>query len=193
MAIAAPPRLSLHSKRLLLAPGELTDALEVYELLLSNYAYFSYWNPVVDQSSLNAAYALQLIESEQLAWERGESLRFWIRLAPAPSTMIGWVKIDALTGGAFCSGRVSYAIAQAHHRQGYMQEALAVAKRWVFAPQVNLHRLQASVLPENLASLTVLRRCSFDDIGLARDYLWVRGAWRDHLITQCINADWRHG
>jgi ribosomal-protein-alanine N-acetyltransferase len=103
------------------------------------------------------------------------------------------VKIDALTGGAFYSGRVGYAIAQAHHRQGYMQEALAAAKRWVFASQVNLHRLQASVLPENLASLRVLRRCGFEDIGLARDYLWVRGAWRDHLITQCINADWRHG
>lgn len=193
MPIVAPRRLSLHSDRLLLAPGELTDAIEIYELMLSNHAYFSYWNPVIDRSSLSAEYVLQLIESERLAWERGESLRFWIRLRQAPSTLIGWVKIDALTGGAFHSGRVGYAIAQAHHRRGYMKEALAAAKRWVFAPQVNLHRLQASVLPENLASLSVLRGCGFEDIGLASAYLWVRGAWRDHFITQCINTDWRHG
>jgi RimJ/RimL family protein N-acetyltransferase len=121
MPIVAPRRLSLHSERLLLAPGELTDAIEIYELMLSNHAYFSYWNPVIDRSSLSAEYVLQLIESERLAWERGESLRFWIRLRQAPSTLIGWVKIDALTGGAFHSGRVGYAIAQAHHRQGYME------------------------------------------------------------------------
>jgi ribosomal-protein-alanine N-acetyltransferase len=48
------------------------------------------------------------------------------------------------------------------------------------------------VLPENKASLAVLRHCGFEDIGLAAAYLWVRGAWRDHLITQCINKDWRH-
>ncbi|NDI21614.1 MAG: N-acetyltransferase [Betaproteobacteria bacterium] len=121
------------------------------------------------------------------------SLRYWIRLRHAPSSLIGWVKIDALTAGAFHSGRVGYAIAEAHHRRGYMQEALAAVKRWLFAPRVNLHRLQASVLPENLASLRVLRHCDFEDIGLARSYLWVRGAWRDHVITQCINSAWRDG
>ena len=193
MPISPPPRVSLHSERLVLAPGESIDALEIYELWVTNHAYFSDWNPVVAHRLLSAEYVLQVIDSERQSWARGEALRFWIRLRPAPSTLIGWVKIDALTAGAFHSGRVSYAIAKAHHRRGYMQEALSTAKRWLFASKVNLHRLQASVLPENLASLQVLRHCGFEDIGLARDYLWVRGAWRDHLITQCVNPDWRHG
>jgi len=192
MPIEAPSRVSLHSDRLVLIPGEPTDALEIYELMATNHAYFGYWNPVVDHSLLSAEYALQLLDSERQAWARGEGLRFWIRLRLAPSTLIGWVKIDALTAGAFHSGRVGYSIAKAHHRRGYMQEALRTVKRWLFASQVNLHRLQASVLPENLASLRVLRHCGFEDIGLARDYLWVRGAWRDHLITQCVNPNWRH-
>jgi len=192
MPIKAPAPLSLHSDRLVLTPGQACDAIEIYELMLSNHAYFSYWNPVIDRAQLSAEYVLQLIESEGLAWTRGESLRFWIRLREAPSKLIGWVKIDALTAGAFYSGRVGYAIAESHHRKGYMQEALAAAKRWLFTSSINLHRLQASVLPENKASLAVLRHCGFEDIGLAASYLWVRGAWRDHLITQCINKDWRH-
>ncbi|NCZ47744.1 MAG: N-acetyltransferase, partial [Betaproteobacteria bacterium] len=193
MPIARPARLSLHTERLILAPGDASDAIEIYELMLSNHAYFSFWNPVVERSLLSANYALQLVESERQAWDQGEGLRYWIRLRHAPSSLIGWVKIDALTAGAFHSGRVGYAIAEAHHRRGYMQEALAAVKRWLFAPRVNLHRLQASVLPENLASLRVLRHCDFEDIGLARSYLWVRGAWRDHVITQCINSAWRDG
>jgi ribosomal-protein-alanine N-acetyltransferase len=72
-----------------------------------------------------------------------------------------------------------------------MREALAATLRFVFGQEVNLHRLQASVLPENSASLRVLRASGFEDIGMARNYLRVGGKWRDHLLTQCINPDWR--
>ncbi|NCZ59391.1 MAG: hypothetical protein EBX71_04480, partial [Betaproteobacteria bacterium] len=85
MPIARPARLSLHTERLILAPGDASDAIEIYELMLSNHAYFSFWNPVVERSLLSANYALQLVESERQAWDQGEGLRYWIRLRHAPS------------------------------------------------------------------------------------------------------------
>ena len=66
MPIKAPAPLSLHSDRLVLTPGQACDAIEIYELMLSNHAYFGYWNPVIDRAQLSAEYVLQLIESEGL-------------------------------------------------------------------------------------------------------------------------------
>ena len=46
---------------------------------------------------------------------------------------------------------------------------------------VGLHRLEATVRPENAPSLRVLAKLGFREEGLFRRYLDVDGAWRDHL------------
>jgi ribosomal-protein-alanine N-acetyltransferase len=52
---------------------------------------------------------------------------------------------------------------------------------------VNLHRIQAAYRPENGRSAAVLERLGFRHEGLARDYLFIAGAWRDHCITALTN------
>ena len=44
-----------------------------------------------------------------------------------------------------------------------------------------LHRLEATVRPENAASLRVLEKLGFRQEGVLKRYLDVDGAWRDHL------------
>jgi ribosomal-protein-alanine N-acetyltransferase len=46
---------------------------------------------------------------------------------------------------------------------------------------VGLHRIEATVRPENTASRRVLEKLGFREEGLFRRYLNVDGAWRDHL------------
>ena len=58
--------------------------------------------------------------------------------------------------------------------------AVALAADHCFGP-VGLHRLEATVRPENVASLRVLAKLGFRQEGLFRRYLDVDGAWRDHL------------
>ena len=41
--------------------------------------------------------------------------------------------------------------------------------------------------PENRRSLAVLARSGFTDEGLARDYLYIAGAWRDHRLLALTN------
>jgi ribosomal-protein-alanine N-acetyltransferase len=45
-----------------------------------------------------------------------------------------------------------------------------------------LHRLEATVRPENAASRAVLAKAGFREEGLLKRYLEVDGAWRDHLL-----------
>jgi ribosomal-protein-alanine N-acetyltransferase len=68
-----------------------------------------------------------------------------------------------------------------------MHEALGAVIAEVFSPRFNLHRLQAAYQPNNVRSGAVLERLGFEHEGLARDYLFINGAWRDHCITALRN------
>jgi ribosomal-protein-alanine N-acetyltransferase len=46
-----------------------------------------------------------------------------------------------------------------------------------------LHRVEATVRPENAASRAVLAKVGFREEGLLKRYLEVDGAWRDHLLV----------
>jgi ribosomal-protein-alanine N-acetyltransferase len=45
----------------------------------------------------------------------------------------------------------------------------------------------ANYRPENPRSSTPARRLGFAPEGLARDYLFIDGAWRDHVLTALVN------
>ena len=60
-----------------------------------------------------------------------------------------------------------------------------------FGP-VRLHRLEATVRPENAASRAVLAKAGFREEGLLKRYLEVDGAWRDHLLVG-ITVEEIHG
>ena len=59
--------------------------------------------------------------------------------------------------------------------------AVALAVAHLFGP-VGLHRVEATIAPENLASRAVVGHLGFRQEGLLRRYLDINGAWRDHLL-----------
>ena len=85
---------------------------------------------------------------------------------------------------------LAYAIDTAHEGRGLMAEALEAALADAFSPRVNLHRVQANVRPENSRSLALLARLKFEREGLAREYLFIDGAWRDHVMNARRNPHW---
>ena len=52
-----------------------------------------------------------------------------------------------------------------------------------------LHRVEAGTLVDNAASQVVLRRCGFEPYGTAAQYLFIAGAWQDHLLFQRVLHD----
>lgn len=65
--------------------------------------------------------------------------------------------------------------------EGGATGALALGLDHCFGP-VMLHRVEATVRPENAASRAVLAKVGFREEGLLRRYLEVDRAWRDHLL-----------
>jgi len=92
--------------------------------------------------------------------------------------------------GVAHSANLGYALCHGCEGRGWMHEALHAGIEQVFSPAVGLHRIQAAYRPENHRSAAVLMRLGFEREGLARDYLYIAGAWRDHVITALRNPLW---
>jgi len=78
------------------------------------------------------------------------------------------------------SGQVGYWIDEKVAGRGVIPTALAMAVDHCFFV-VGLHRIEASIRPENHASRRVVEKLGFHEEGLRRRYLHIDGAWRDHL------------
>ena len=65
--------------------------------------------------------------------------------------------------------------------------------RYAFG-DLRLHRVQASIQPENERSIALVRGAGFRPEGLALRYLKIGGRWRDHeqwAITSEDRREWR--
>lgn len=94
----------------------------------------------------------------------------------------GQLTIGNVTHGALRSAWIGYWVASAFGGAGVATAALALGVDHCFGP-VLLHRVEATVRPENAASRAVLAKVGFREEGLLRRYLDVDGAWRDHLLV----------
>ncbi len=94
----------------------------------------------------------------------------------------GQLTIGNVVRGALRSAWVGYWVSTALTGRGVATAAVALAVDHSFGP-MGLHRVDATVRPENGASRAVLARVGFREEGLLRRYLDVDGDWRDHLLV----------
>lgn len=192
--------LQLHTPRLLLQAPDATpgspQVAAVGDFYRRNAAHFAPWDPPLPPDHAAPERIAQALADGAEAFATGRSLRWWLQRADAPGRVVGQVHLSGLVRGCFQSCNLGYALDAACQGQGLMHEALRAVVDEAFSPRLNLHRIQAGVRPENRRSLGVLARLGFDDIGLARSYLFIDGAWRDHRLFALTNpsfvqpADW---
>ncbi|EOM77621.1 ribosomal-protein-alanine N-acetyltransferase [Rhodococcus rhodnii LMG 5362] len=94
----------------------------------------------------------------------------------------GQLTIGNIVRGALRSAWIGYWVDSEVTGLGVATAALALGVDHGFGP-VGLHRIEATVRPENIASRTVLRNVGFREEGVLQRYLDVDGAWRDHLLV----------
>ena len=100
--------------------------------------------------------------------------------------LAGQLTIGNVVRGAFNSAYAGYWVDSHVAGNGVMPTALALAVDHCFS-SVGLHRLEANVRPENVASRRVVEKLGFRQEGLHQRYLAIDGAYRDHIgyaVTQ---------
>lgn len=91
----------------------------------------------------------------------------------------GQVTIGNIVRSSLQSGWIGYWIASASSGGGAVTAAVALAVDHAFSVG-GLHRLEATVRPDNAASLRVLSKLDFRREGLLERYLLVEDSWHDH-------------
>jgi [ribosomal protein S5]-alanine N-acetyltransferase len=157
----------------------------VLKLMQNNKPHFEPWNPPVPADFYTLAYWQKRAEIAQEEVKAGTAQRWVIEREP-DNQVIGTINLTQITRGPFHSAMLGYQIAKAYEGQGLMFEALTLAIQHAFET-LKLHRLQAAYVTNNERSARVLKRLGFETIGIAKAYLFINGAWQDHVMTQRVN------
>ncbi|MEM6324978.1 MAG: GNAT family protein, partial [Pseudomonadota bacterium] len=90
------------------------------------------------------------------------------------NALIGAITLDNIRRGPAQSGTLGYWIGASFARKGYMKEAIEAVVHHGFT-ELDLSRIEAACLPENLASRGVLEKSGFKYEGVAQSYLQING------------------
>jgi ribosomal-protein-alanine N-acetyltransferase len=183
------PLPALDTARLRLRPTDPALAPAVAEHLRRNRDAHAPWNPPMAEAMFTTAGQVERLTAALLGEVAGTQAGWFLTPRDAPEAVIGHLRFSQIARGPFCSAMLGYAIDAAHEGRGLMREALEAALAHAFGP-LGLHRVQANARPENVRSLALLERLGFVREGLARQYLFIDGAWRDHVLTARLHPDW---
>lgn len=120
-------------------------------------------------------------------FKEGQSLRLVLfEGGTLDGAIVGACSFTAITRGPFQACYLGYWLDSEYVGHGLMQEALTAAIHYVF-DSLDLHRVMANYRPTNERSGKLLRRHGFVVEGFARDYFFLDGAWRDHILMSLTN------
>ncbi|HET7742517.1 MAG TPA: GNAT family protein [Mycobacterium sp.] len=164
-----------------LRPVRLRDGAVWSRIRLADQAHLEPWEPVAEVSwEVRHAVSSWPAICSGLRGEarRGRMLPYVIEL---DGQFCGQLTLGNVTHGALRSAWIGYWVASEVTGGGVATAALAMGVDHGFGA-VRLHRIEATVRPENAASRRVLAKAGFRQEGLLERYLEVDGAWRDHLL-----------
>jgi len=179
----------IETMRVRIEAAEVRHAVLHPPFFARNRERFARWDPPRPAGLETAAYWEQHLESAQAEFVERRGARFVVfeRTAPEPR-LIGRVNFTQIFRGPFQSCVLGYQIDRDFEGRGLMREALAAGIEFMFR-DFRLHRIQAGFRIENVRSARLLARLGFEEIGIARDYLFIEGAWRDHMLMARTNPD----
>ncbi|ACT01209.1 GNAT family N-acetyltransferase [Paenibacillus sp. JDR-2] len=175
----------LETERLILrsfTQNDSTDADALFLMLSDSESAKFFGNTPMDSKEK----AVLLIGRSRQRFESMEMIRWAITLKDN-GTVIGMVIARDFELEA--AGDLEYIILPEYWGKGYMTEALRAVIAYGF-DILELKRLQAKVMPENVASLAVLRKLHFQQEGLLRQYpfgLWIT----DTLMFSLLDSEWK--
>lgn len=102
--------------------------------------------------------------------------------------MVGLLTVNGITWGSARWANLGYWVARSHAGRSITPTAVALVGDHLLTT-TGLHRIEIAIRPENSASLRVVEKLGFTEIGTAPRYLHIAGQWRDHRVFQVLAGD----
>ena len=178
----------LSTARLTLAIAGPQDAQRCARFNRDNAEFLAPWEPAVPSNSGDVDVLRALRERAVADARAGNAYSFaMLPVDPQPDTpIVGWLNFTNVIRGVFAACYMGYKLDRRMEGFGYMTEAALCGIDFCFRI-VHLHRIMANYMPHNQRSAALLRRLGFTIEGVARDYLFIGGQWRDHVLTSLLN------
>jgi ribosomal-protein-alanine N-acetyltransferase len=182
----------LEAKSVMLRAPRATDIAELRALLIRNAEHLRPWSPSPPPGTNPAGFTElgRSIARHRRDWKAGSGYVFVVLLRGAREPMVGRIALTSVTRGPFQSAQLGYWMDSGHVRRGLMTEAVDATLAFAFE-KLGLHRLQAAVMPTNLASRAILQKRGFREEGYAARYLRIAGKWEDHVLYGLTLEEWR--
>lgn len=180
----------IHTERLTLFVAGPDDAERCAQFNRDNVEFLKPWEPPMGAAAFDPL-KLREVRARAVAEARaGSAYSFALaaRGGGVETPILGWCTFSNVIRGIFQSCFLGYKLDRRVQGQGYMTEGLTGAIDYLFST-ARLHRIAANYMPHNQRSAAVLRRLGFTVEGTARDYLFIGGRWRDHVLTSLVNPD----
>ncbi|WP_019200678.1 GNAT family N-acetyltransferase [Tsukamurella sp. 1534] len=174
--------LNTAAGRVTLRPIRSRDARQWSRLRLLNRAELEPWEPsgATDWQRRHAVSAWPALCASLKSQARSGTLVPLV--IEVDGAYAGQITIGNIARGQLQSAWVGYWVDRSVTGRGVATTAVALAVDHGFIG-LGLHRVEATVRPENVASRAVLAQSGFREEGRLKRYLHVDGLWRDHLLV----------
>lgn len=153
-----------------------SDIQEITLYFIRNREFHKEWSPAFTDEYYTEEFQTTAFTTYQQRHTEGTAYKF---LLIHYTSVIGIVNLTNIERGIFRNGRLGYAIDEQFKNQGLTTWSILSIK--TFAKDIlDLHRLEANIIPRNEASRRVVSKCGFIRVGLSPEYLYINNKWEDH-------------
>ncbi len=178
---------SLDTKRLLLKIEDSSKAPDILAFYKNNKDLFERFEPTRPQNFYTDSYQLASVNYEYSQIIKGKTLRYYVYLKEQPDVIIGSVNFIRIEHGPFSRATIGYKFDSAYHGKGYALEACQAAIPVLFS-NYKIHRIEARVSPDNVASIKLLERLDFRFEGIEYQSVEVNGRFTDHYRYSLLSS-----
>lgn len=103
--------------------------------------------------------------------------------------ILGYFNLSNIIRGSLQQAFLGFAAFHPHKGKGHMANGMKLVLKFAFE-ELNLHRVEANIQPENLRSIKLVERSGFQKEGFSKRYLKIGDEWRDHERWAITREDW---
>ncbi|WLD94550.1 GNAT family N-acetyltransferase [Alkalihalobacillus sp. AL-G] len=178
--------MDLKGNKIFLKFLETSDTEAVLNLEVENKNFFQDYGPLREGDFYTLEGQRNRIKRNHEAMEKDLYYDFGVYQCET-NKLIGLIHLSGVVRGPLQSAWLGYYLDKNHNGKGYMTEAVKLIVSYAFE-QLNLHRIEAGVMPHNVGSIKVLEKAGFLKEGIARKNVKINGKWEDHQTLAIING-----